>query len=154
MVQTHLYVLAALLISSVQIFSFLKISVVTLTLWVTGGLFLLNVLMAIIFRAQPVKERLSYYVVCALELVIFLFALALRLGFVTHVPYHLPPGLPFNRAEIGATIAVGLGLFPAAYWHRTSFSDLGTRMAADAKTIRERDGGVRIRDTGPGGWMN
>ncbi len=150
----HSFVLSALLAPSMQAFFTFKINVITLTLWVTGGLFLLNVMLAIIFRKQSTKERLSYYAVCAVELAIFLFALTLRLSLITHIPYHLPPGLPFNRAEIGATIAVGIGLFPAAYWHRTSFSELGTRIAADAKTIRERDGGVHIRDTGPGGWMN
>jgi hypothetical protein len=126
------------------------IDLVVVTLWTTAFLFLLNIGLAIVFRKNGPRELLSYGSVCVVELAIFLFALLLHLGIITHVPYHLPPGLPFDRAEIGATIAIGVGLFPAAYWHRVSFSELGTRMAEDAKVIREHDGGVRIRD----GWMN
>jgi hypothetical protein len=82
------------------------------------------------------------------------FTLFLRLGILTHIPYHLPPHLPFNRAEIGAAIAIGIGLFPAAYWHRTSVSQVRERMAKDAHVLKERDGGVHVRSNAPGEWMN
>jgi len=51
-------------------------------------------------------------------------------------------------------IAIGLGLFPAAYWHRTSISQVRERMAKDAQVLKERDGGVHIRSNAPGEWMN
>lgn len=130
------------------------INLVLVTLWVTGFLCLLNIGLAILFRKNTPRELVSYYIVCVVELAIFVFVLLFHLGVIKQIPYHLPPGLPFDRAEIGATLAIGLGLFPAAYWHRMTLSDLGTRMEADAKIIRERDGGVRIRENGPGGWMN
>src|SRR5207248_11505621 len=57
-------------------------------------------------------------------------------------------------AEIGAAIALGTGRFPAGYWHRTSASQLRARIAQDAKVIKERDGGVRVRSNAPGEWMN
>ncbi len=130
-------------------------NMITITLWVTGFLCLLNVGLAILYRQRQAKEVASYYAVFAFELIIFVFALLLRIGVITHVPFPLPPGLPFNRAEIGATIAIGVGLFPATFWHRTSFSDVGARMAEDAKTMKDRDGGVKIgRKNAPGEWMN
>jgi hypothetical protein len=149
-------VLAAMNVTHVAltVIGWLTVDLVTITLWVTGGLCLLNIGLALLFRKNSLREVLSYYAICIVEMAIFLFALFLHTGIITHVPYHLPPGLPFDRAEIGATLAIGLGLFPAAYWHRTSFSDLGARMQADAKVIRERNGGVRIRENGPGAWMN
>jgi hypothetical protein len=140
--------------TALTIISAMTVNLVLITLFVTGFLCLLNLGLAIVFRKNSRRELLSYYVVCVGELAIFLFALLFHLGVIAHVPYHLPPGLPFDRAEIGATLAIGLGLFPAGYWHRMTFSELGTRMAEDAKTIRERDGGVRIRENGPGAWMN
>lgn len=139
---------------ALTIISATAVDLVLVTLCVTGFLCLLNIGLAIAFRKNSRREVLSYYVVCVVELAIFLFALFFHLGVIAHVPYHLPPGLPFDRTEIGAALAIGLGLFPAGYWHRMTFSDLGTRMAEDAKTIRERDGGVHIREDGPGGWMN
>ncbi|GAC1355786.1 MAG: hypothetical protein NVS4B11_36800 [Ktedonobacteraceae bacterium] len=130
-------------------------NIITAALWITGFLCLLNVGLAIMYRRRQVKEVASYYVVFAFELIIFVFAFLLHTGIVTRVPFPLPPGLPFNRAEIGATIAIGIGLFPATFWHRTSFSEMGARMAEDAKTMKDRDGGVRIgRKNAPGEWMN
>jgi len=109
---------------------------------------------AILFRKRHRTEILSYIAASLLELGLFVFTLFLRLGILTHVPYHLPPHLPFNRAEIGAAIAIGVGLFPAAYWHRTSISQVRERMAKDAQILKERDGGVHIRNNAPGEWMN
>ncbi len=130
-------------------------NILTISLWITGFLCVLNVGLAIVYRQRQAKEVLSYYAVFAFELIIFVFALLLHLGIVTRVPFPLPPGLPFNRAEIGAAIAIGVGLFPATFWHRTSFSDIGARMAADARVMKDRDGGVKIgHKSTPGEWMN
>lgn len=129
-----------------------RIDVVSLTLWITGFLCLLNIGLAIIFRKKRSREILSYCMACAFELAVFAFALILHLGLITKVPYHLPPGLPFNRAEIGAAIALGLGLLPAAYWHRSPISELPARIAEDAKVMKDRNGGVRIK--APGEWIN
>ena len=130
-------------------------NILTISLWVTGFLCLLNVGLAIVYRQKQAKEVISYYAVFVFELLIFVFALLLHIGIITHVPFPLPPGLPFNRAEIGAAIAIGIGLLPATFWHRTSFSDIGARMAEDAKTMKDRDGGVKIgRKSAPGEWMN
>ena len=128
--------------------------VITLTLWISGFLCVLNIGLAIFYRQRTKREVFSYYAVCLLELAIFVFALLIRLDVITHVPYHLPPGLSINRAEIGAALAIGIGLFPAAFWHRTNVSDLPARLAEDAKVMQDRDGGVRIRKTRPGEWMN
>jgi hypothetical protein len=45
-------------------------------------------------------------------------------------------------------------LFPAAYWHRTSASQIRARIAQDAKVIKEQDGGVHVRSNAPGEWLN
>jgi hypothetical protein len=127
---------------------------ISLTLVITGFLFILNVVFAVIFRKRHLTEILSYIAASLLESGFFVFTLLLRLGVLSHIPYHLPPHLPFNRAEIGAAIAIGVGLFPAAYWHRTSVSQMRERMANDAKVLKERDGGVHVRSTAPGEWMN
>ncbi len=130
-------------------------NILTISLWVTGFLCLLNVGLAIVYRQRQAKEVVSYYGVFVFELLIFVFALLLHFGVITRVPFPLPPGLPFNRAEIGAALAIGIGLLPATFWHRTSFSDIGARMAEDAKTMKDRDGGVKIgRKSAPGEWMN
>jgi len=105
-------------------------------------------------RKRNIVEILSYSIVGLLELGLFVFTLLLRLGILTHIPFHLPRGLPFNRAEIGAAISIGIGLFPAAYWHRTSISQVRERMAKDAQVLKERDGGVHVRSNVPGEWMN
>lgn len=128
--------------------------IITIALWLAGSLGALNIVLAIMFRKRGLREVISYYIVIVLELAIFVFALLFRLGIIASVPYHLPPGLQFNRAEIGATIAIAVGLFPVAYWHHTSLSDLNARMAQDAKVLKERNGGVRIRKNAPGEWMN
>lgn len=130
-------------------------NILIISLWVTGFLCLLNVGLAIAYRQKQAKEIVSYYAVFAFELLIFVFAFLLHLGVITHVPFPLPPGLPFNRAEIGAAVAIGIGLLPATFWHRTSFSEVGVRMAEDARTMKDRDGGVKIgRKSAPGEWMN
>lgn len=125
-----------------------------LTFGITGFLCVLNIVFVYIFRKRRKMEVLSYLLVALLELSIFLFAFLLRIGTIRTVPFHLPPHLVFNRAEIGAAIAIGIGLFPAGYWHRTSASQLRARIAQDAKVIKERDGGVRVRSNAPGEWMN
>jgi hypothetical protein len=127
---------------------------ISLTLVITGFLCILNIVFAVVFRKRHLTEILSYSAAGLLELALFVFTLFLRLGLLTHIPYHLPPHLPFNRAEIGAAIAIGIGLFPAAYWHRTSVSQVRERMAKDAHVLKERDGGVHVRNSAPGEWMN
>ena len=122
--------------------------------FITGFLCLLNVAFAYAFRKRRIAERLSYIVVGVLELGIFMFVLGLRLGLIHGIPFHLPNYLPFTRTIIGAALAIGLGLLPAAYWHRTSAAQIRTRMAQDAKIIKEQNGGVRIRSQAPGEWMN
>src|SRR5438067_3786091 len=91
-----------------------RIDMIFLTLFLAGFLCLLNIALDIVFRKKRTGELLAYSIACLFELAVFAFALVLHLGIVTKVPYHLPPGLPFNRAEIGATIAIAIGLFPAA----------------------------------------
>lgn len=128
--------------------------ILTVTLVFTGFLCVLNFAFAYAFRKRRRGEVFSYQGVGLLELLIFAFTLAVRLGTLHSIPLHLPPHLPFNRAEIGATIAVAIGLFPAAYWHRTSAAQIRAKMAQDARVIKEQDGGVRIRSNAPGEWMN
>jgi hypothetical protein len=125
-----------------------------LTLVITGSLCVLNAAFAVMFRKRRIIEILSYIAIGLLELGIFVFALLFRFGILTHIPYDLPPGLPFNRAEIGAAIAIGIGLFPAAYWHHTSVSQVRERMAHDAHVLKQQDSGVHVRSNAPGEWMN
>ena len=127
---------------------------ISLTLIITALLCLLNIAFTIAYRKRSTAELLSYLAATVIEAGMFVFTLLLRLGILTHIPYHLPPHLPFNRAEIGTAIAIGVGLFPAAYWHRTSVSQVRERMAKDAQVLKERDGGVHIRSNAPGEWMN
>ncbi|HLX59009.1 MAG TPA: hypothetical protein VKR83_18460 [Ktedonobacteraceae bacterium] len=134
--------------------NFLTSTLVIVTLWITGFLFLLNVVCAFLFRSRRSSEILSYLAVSLMELGIFVFVLLLRLGVLTHVPYHLPPGLPFDRAEMGAAIAVGIGLLPVAYWHRASSVHMRERIAKDAQEMQNRQAGVRVRSNAPGEWMN
>ena len=129
-------------------------ALISVVLFVTACLFLLNVALGVAFRKRRLAEILSYVAAGLIELGIFVFVLLLRLGILTRVPLHLPPGLPINRAEIGAAIAIGIGLFPAAYWHRTSVSQMRQRMAEDAKVMKNRENAVRIRSNAPGEWMN
>ncbi len=125
-----------------------------LTLGITGFLCILNLAFAYAFRKRHMPEILSYVVVGCLELAIFAFTLALRIGILHTIPLHLPPHLPFNRAEIGAALAIGIGLFPAAYWHRTSAAQIRARMAQDARVLKDQDGGVHVRSGAPGEWLN
>jgi hypothetical protein len=111
-------------------------------------------LLAGLYRKRRTSEIISYIAVGIIELALFAFTLMLRLGILRHIPFHLPPGLPFNRAEIGATIAIAVGLFPAAYWHRTSLAQLRQRIARDAKVMQQRKSGVQVRGDAPGEWMN
>lgn len=127
---------------------------ITVTLWITGFLMLLNIVCAIVFRGRRPVEMLFYVAAALIELGIFLFALLLRLGILTHIPYHLPPGLPFDLAEIGAAIAVGIGLFPVSFWHRTSATQLRARIAKDAQDMHNHQAGVHVRSNAPGEWMN
>ena len=128
-------------------------TLVTIMLFTTAFLFMLNAAFAIAFRKRRAIEVLSFILASLAEVAIFAFLLILNLRLLTHIPLNLPPGLPINRAEIGSTIALAIGLFPAAYWHRTSLAQLRQRMADDAKVIKNRDG-VRIRGNGPGEWLN
>lgn len=126
----------------------------TVTLWITGFLVLLNVVCALVFRKRRPLEILFYVVAAFLELSIFVLALLFHLGVLTHVPYHLPPGLPFDQAEIGAAIAVGIGLFPVSFWHRTSATQIRARIAKDTQDMQQHQGTVRVRSHTPGEWMN
>ena len=127
---------------------------ISLTLLITALLCVLNVAFTLVYRKRRRAEFLSYIAAALIELGLFVFTLFILLGILTHIPFHLPPHLPFNRAEIGTAIAIGLGLFPAAYWHRTSISQVRERIAKDAQVLKERDSGVRIRSNAPGEWMN
>ncbi len=127
---------------------------ISLTLIITGILCILNIAFTLVYRKRRRAEFLSYIAASLIESGLFVFTLLLRLGILTHIPFHLPPHLPFNRAEIGTAIAIGVGLFPAAYWHRISISQVRERMAKDAQVLKERDGGVHIRSNTPGEWMN
>jgi hypothetical protein len=129
-------------------------TLVTVTLWITGFLVLINVVCAILFRKRRSLEILFYVAAALLELSIFVLALLFHQGILTHLPYHLPPGLPFDLAEIGAAIAVGIGLFPVSFWHRTSATQLRARIAKDAQDMQHHQGNVRVRSTAPGEWMN
>jgi hypothetical protein len=127
---------------------------VTVTLWITGFLVLLNVACAILFRRGRKLEILFYICAASLELAIFVLALLFHLGILTHLPYHLPPGLPFDLAEIGAAVAVGIGLFPVSFWHRSSASHIRARIARDTQDMQHHQGNVRVRSNAPGEWMN
>ncbi len=135
-------------------FQTLTSTLIVVVLFVTAFLFLLNLALAIVSRKRRPIVLLSFSAASLIELAIFIFVLLLRIGVLTHVPLALPSGLPFNRSEIGATLALAIGLFPAAYWQRTSMAQLRQRMAEDAKVIKNREGGVRIRSNAPGEWLN
>jgi hypothetical protein len=129
-------------------------TLVTVTLFVAAFLIILNTAFAIALRKKRFIEVFSFVAAGLVELLIFAFVLALHLGILTRVPLTLPAGLPIDRAEIGATLALAIGLFPAAYWQRTSIPQLRQRMAEDAKVIKNHEGGVRIRSNAPGEWLN
>jgi len=127
---------------------------ILLTVGITGFLCILNAIFAITFRKRRKREVLSYLTACLIELAIFGVALAIRLGSLTSIPYHLSPGLAFSRVELGAALAIGIGLLPAAYWHRTSVSKIRRQIAQDAKAHSADNGGVRVHSNAPGDWMN
>jgi hypothetical protein len=129
-------------------------SVTVATLWITGFLSVLNSACAIFFRRRRRGEVLTYIAAGLIELGIFVFALLLHLGLLRQVPYHLPPGLPINRAEIGAALAIGIGLFPVTYWHRSASTHIRAMMAKEAEEMRSHDANVRVRSNTPGEWMN
>lgn len=129
-------------------------TLITVTLFGTFFLFILNMALAITFRKRRLIEVLSFSAASLIELAFCIFALILQLHILTRVPFSLPAHLPINRAELGGTLALAIGLFPAAYWHRTSLAQLRQRMADDAKVIKNRQGGVRIRSNAPGEWLN
>ncbi len=126
------------------------------TYGITAFLCILNVVFAFAFRKRRKSEVFSYITAGLIELLIFAAVLALHVGGFHHIPYRFPASLPVTRTEVGATLAVGLGLFPAAYWHRTSASQLRKRIAQDAKVLKEheREGGVHVREQAPSEWMN
>ncbi|HVU69092.1 MAG TPA: hypothetical protein VHD63_18320 [Ktedonobacteraceae bacterium] len=146
--------LAASSAASSSTFQALTSTLMVVVLFVAAFLFLLNLALAIVSRKRRPIVLLSFCAASLIELAIFIFVLLLRIGVLTHVPLALPSGLPFNRSEIGATLALAIGLFPAAYWQRMSMSQLRQRMADDAKVIKNREGGVRIRSNAPGEWLN
>jgi hypothetical protein len=115
---------------------------------------LLNIACAVYFRGKRLVEVLSYAAAGLIELGIFVFALLLHLGVLKSIPYHLPPGLPFNRSEIGAALALGIGLFPVAYWHRSSSRHIRELMAKEAQEAHRLKSDVRVRSSTPGEWMN
>ena len=125
-----------------------------LIIGVTAFLCLLNGIFAYLFRKRRASEIVSYLIAGLIELAVFIAAILLHVGLLRHIPYRLPAGIPLTRTELGAALALGIGLFPAAYWHRTSASAIRARIAQDAKVIKEHDGGVRIRNSSPGEWMN
>ncbi|GCE11379.1 hypothetical protein [Tengunoibacter tsumagoiensis] len=128
-------------------------TMVALMLWITGFLCLLNIFLAFLYRGRKRGEVVSYYAAFAVELVIFVLALLLQLH-ITSILFHLPPGLPISQAEIGAALAIGIGLFPAAYWHRVNLSELPRRIAEDGQNLKKGEGAVKVRNTTPGEWMN
>jgi hypothetical protein len=132
----------------------LNATLLWITLGLTGCLCLLNVALAYIFHKRQKREIFSYIAAGSIELLAFVAVLFLRLGGIHHIPYRFPASVPFTRSEIGAALAIGIGLFPAAYWHRTSPSQLRARMAADAKVMKDREAGVQVRRQIPGEWMN
>lgn len=125
-----------------------------ITLGVTLFLCLLNVVFAAVFRKRSKREILSYIAVSIIELALFSFVLVLRAGILHSIPLRFPAHLPVTRTEIGAALAIGIGLFPAAYWHRTSATQIRAKMAADAKAMKEQGSGVRVRTHAPGEWLN
>ncbi len=127
---------------------------VPIALWLAGFLCLLNIVLAILFRKNPRLEVASYFAACGVEIVIFVLALLVYIGAISKLPFHLPPSLPINQAEIAAALAIGIGLFPAAYWHRINVSELPKRIAEDGKSMKSHQESVHVRTGKPGEWMN
>jgi hypothetical protein len=132
----------------------LNTMIVVVIVAVLALLCILNGIFAVIFRKRQKREVLSYITVGLLELLFLSVALVLHFGGFHHIPYRFPASLPVSRTEVGAAFAVGIGLFPAAYWHRTSTADLRIRMVKDARLMKERSSGVHVREQTPGEWMN
>ena len=128
--------------------------IVSITLWIAGFLCLLNIGLTVMFRRRSQKEVLSYFASFVVELAIFVIALLFYLGVLTTVPFHLPLGLPINLPEAAAALAIGIGLFPAGYWHRVNLSDLPERIAQDGKSMKAQGPGIRVNKGTPGEWMN
>ena len=145
---------ANLSIAQLPLSGSLTSTLVTVMIFVTAFLFLLNLALAIVSRKRRALVVLSFAAASLIELIIFVFVLLLHIGVLTHVPLSLPSGLPFNRSEVGGALALAIGLFPAAYWQRTSMSQLRQRMAEDAKVLKDREGGVHVRSNEPGEWLN
>jgi hypothetical protein len=120
-------------------------------MWITGFLCLLNIALAIFFRRNKRLEIGSYYAAFIIELALFITALLIVLQVIARSLFILPQGLPINQGEIGATLAVAIGLFPAAYWHRINVSELPKRITEDGKTMKSN---VQVRNSMPGEWMN
>ncbi len=128
--------------------------IVPLTLGITGFLCVLNIALAILYRKRRRQEVLTYYAACVIELAIFVVTLLIYIGIISTTPFHLIHGLPINQAEIGTALAIGIGLFPAAYWHRVDLSDLPARIAQDGREMKKQNAG-RIHDISHHGeWMN
>jgi hypothetical protein len=125
-----------------------------LTVGFTIFLGLLNMAFAFVFRKRGRGEVLSYITVGIIELAVFCVVLILHMDKLLSIPLRFPTHLPVTRSEIGAALAVGIGLLPAAYWHRTSAAQIRAKIAEDAKIIKEQDGGVRVRSHTPGEWLN
>ncbi|HTI15026.1 MAG TPA: hypothetical protein VL461_10700 [Dictyobacter sp.] len=131
-----------------------SIAIAPVTLGVAAFLFLLNVVLAIVFRKKKHVELLTYYVAGFLELVALAFSVLVVSGIIQHLPFTLPAGLPINQAEISAALAIGIGLFPAAYWHRVDISELPKRIAEDKENMQSHTISVNIREKRPDGWVN
>lgn len=128
--------------------------IVPLTLSITVFLCVLNIVLAILFRSRHKQEVLTYYAACGIELTIFVVTLLIYLGIISTTPFHLIHGLPINQAEIAVALAIGIGLFPAAYWHRVNLSDLPARIAQDGREMKKQNAG-RVHDISHHGeWMN
>ncbi|GCF06601.1 hypothetical protein [Dictyobacter arantiisoli] len=134
-----------------SLFAFKSIALIPVVLWVTGFLSLLNIALAIFYRRNKHLEITSYYVSFLIELALFIASLLVLLGVISRSLFYLPSGLPINQAEIGVALAIGLGLFPAAYWHRINVSELPKRITEDGKQMKSD---VRVRNSLPGEWMN
>ena len=147
------FALSPLIQASIQanIFTFQSTALIPLFMWITGFLCLLNIALAIFFRRNKRLEISSYYTACTIELALFITALLVVVGVISRSLFILPQGLPINQGEIGATLAIAIGLFPAAYWHRINVSELPKRITEDGKNMKSN---VQVRNSMPGEWMN
>lgn len=135
--------------------SFKSTAVTPVVLCVTGFLCLLNVALAVFYRRNKRIEVITYYAAFGFELILFVAALLVLLHVFSQSFFRLPAGLPINQGEIGVALAIGLGLFPAAYWHRINIAELPKRITEDGKNMKNNQANVRVRDRSiPGEWMN